>query len=331
MTKLSPYISRGVISTRQVYEHIMSMKTPWHEAEKLVQELAWRDYWQQVWLTKGDSIYTDIKNPQKPVTNYQIPKAVITASTGINALDSAIDDLYKTGYMHNHMRMYVASVCCNIAQSYWLEPSRWLYAYLLDGDIASNQLSWQWVAGTFSNKKYYANQDNINYFFRNSQKDTFLDIDYALFDNIEIPKTLCQTIPLELNYYLPEINNLPVLENENSLIYNYYNLDPSWHKEDQFQRILLLEPSKFKKHPVSSKCMNFALGLSQNIPNIKVYVGEFEELLNHLSPEKIYFKEHPLNYNYKGFIEPRDWLTTVNGYFPSFFSFWKKCKKELKQ
>jgi len=331
VTKLSPYISRGVISTRQVFEYILTIGTPWNEIEKLVQELAWRDYWQQVWIAKGDAIHTDLKNPQKQISNFQIPQAVIDASTGVDAVDTAIEALYKTGYMHNHMRMYVASICCNIAKSHWLGPSRWLYANLLDGDIASNQLSWQWVAGAFSNKKYYANQDNINHFFSSSQKETFLDIDYSLFDKIEIPKNLCQTIPLEENSHLPEFKNLPILENEDSLIYNYYNLDPSWHKEEKFQRILLLEPSIFKKHPVSSKCINFALGLSQNIPEIKIYVGEFKELLNQISSEKIHFKEHPLNANYKGVEEPRDWLTRVNGYFPSFFSFWKKCKKELIQ
>lgn len=102
-----------------------------------------------------------------------------------------------------------------------------------------------------------------------------------------------------------------------------------WHKDDNYQRILLLEPSKFKKHPVSNRCINFVLELSENIPNIKIVVNEFEELLNHMSIENIIFKEHPLNYNYKGREEPREWISSVKGYFPSFFSFWKKCKKEL--
>lgn len=54
VTKLSPYISRGVISTRYVYKYILSLEKPWHETEKLIQELAWRDYWQQVWIAKGE-------------------------------------------------------------------------------------------------------------------------------------------------------------------------------------------------------------------------------------------------------------------------------------
>ncbi|MDB4107447.1 deoxyribodipyrimidine photolyase [Bacteroidia bacterium] len=331
VTKLSPYISRGVISTRQVYDYILSLETPWHEAEKLIQELAWRDYWQHVWIAKGEAIHTDLKSLQSPVSNYEIPKAILNACTGIEVVDEAIKELYNTGYMHNHMRMYIASVCCNIAHCHWLEPAKWLYAHLLDGDSASNQLSWQWVAGTFSNKKYYANQDNINKFFRSEQKDTFLDVHYESFDKLDIPDILSETAPLEIDYLLPKVNDNSALKDQNSLIYNYYNIDPWWHKGEKFQRILLLEPSKFERNRVSSKCITFALELSKNIPDIKLFVGEFEELFEYIQTDKIRYKEHPLNSNYSGFEEPRDWLSSVDGYFPSFFSFWKKCKKELLQ
>ncbi len=115
------------------------------------------------------------------------------------------------------------------------------------------------------------------------------------------------------------------------MIYNYYNIDPFWHEGEDFQRILLLEPSKFGTKQVSSKCITFAKKLSKNIPDIKLYVGEFEELLKYIHPDKLRYKEHPLNSNYSGFEESREWLSSVNGYFPSFFSFWKKCKKELLQ
>ncbi|GAB3009774.1 hypothetical protein GCM10027284_30330 [Cyclobacterium sediminis] len=323
---MSPYISRGVISTRQVYEHIQGLAV---EDEKLIQELAWRDYWQQVWLAKGDAIHAELKHIQKPVSNFQVPKAIVEASTGINVVDKAIRALYETGYMHNHMRMYVASICCNMAHSHWLAPARWMYAHLLDGDIASNQLSWQWVAGAFSNKKYYANQENINQFFYSSQQGTFLDVPYESFGIMEMPEVLKETTSFEVAFCWPKRENVAVLENKPTLIYNYYNLDPEWHRRDNFQRILLLEPSHFDKYPVSHKCIDFVIGLAENIPSIQLYVGEFEELLAQIAPENIIYKEHPLNLHYQGHQEPREWLSTVTGYYPSFFSFWKKCKKEL--
>ena len=67
----------------------------------------------------------------------------------------------------------------------------------------------------------------------------------------------------------------------------------------------------------------------ENIPSIQIYVGEFKDLIkNHLVKE-VYYKEHPTNRHYQGVEEPRDWMFEVNGYYPSFFSFWKKCKKQL--
>ena len=329
VTYLSPYLSRGVISTRKVYEYIMTLGIPWKQSEKLIQELAWRDYWQQVWIAKDAGINTDLKSTQTQVSNHQIPKAIVQATTRITAIDEHIKSLYRTGYMHNHMRMYVASICCNIAHSHWLGPAKWMYAHLLDGDLASNHLSWQWVAGTFSIKKYFANQNNINKFFYSSQRNTFLDIEYDQLSKLETPKVLSDLVSFDLQ---TSLNNLhrPVLKKDTiTLVYNYYNLDPYWHQNKDLQRVLLLEPSFFKNNPVAKKCIDFMLDLSKNIKDVKVFAGEFNDLLRWLSPEKIIFKEHPLNRHYKGNKESRDWLCNISGYFPSFFAFWKKCKKEL--
>jgi deoxyribodipyrimidine photo-lyase len=71
------------------------------------------------------------------------------------------------------------------------------------------------------------------------------------------------------------------------------------------------------------------LSLLENIHNIKVFVGEFSDLLKHLKTDQIIYREHPLNKNYQGREEPREWMSSIKGYFPSFFAFWKKCKKEL--
>ena len=70
------------------------------------------------------------------------------------------------------------------------------------------------------------------------------------------------------------------------------------------------------------------LALTENIPGIQIHVGEFKEILAATSNEVI-FKEHPLNHSYLGTEDSRDWMFDVKGYFPSFFGFWKKCKKQL--
>ncbi len=271
-----------------------------------------------------------MKNTQSDVISHDIPKAIVEADTGIKVVDEAIESLYNNGYMHNHMRMYVASICCNIAKCHWLTPARWMYLHLLDGDLASNQLSWQWVAGAFSNKKYYANQGNINKFFNSNQSGTFLDVDYSVFPEMDIPKKLEEAVVFTSNLELPKIERPKLDKNKTTLIYNYYNLDPEWKKEEDRQRVLLLEPSVFKKFPLAKKNIQFILDLAANIDGIEVFIGEFHELESEIGIENIIYKEHPLNKHYKGAEEPRDWISSVTGYHSSFFSFWKKVKKEIR-
>jgi deoxyribodipyrimidine photo-lyase len=330
ITYLSPYISRGLISTKTVYEVIKNQGIAWYKAEKLIQELAWRDYWQQQWIALGNRINDDLRQAQQPVDNWSIPAAINHHQTGIDALDKAIESLYNSGYMHNHMRMYLASVTCNVAQSHWLQPAKWLFYHLLDGDWASNALSWQWVAGSNANKKYYCNQQNINRFFDSHQRGTFLDTSYEQLYTMEIPKALKETELERLYCALPDYKEISIDQTVPTLVYNYYNLDPYWKADMKANRILLLEPSFFGKYPISPKCMEFFLDLSQNIEGIQVYVGTFETLYDKVADGSVYYKEHPDNQHYEGIEDARTWLSSTTGFHRSFFSFWKKCKKELK-
>jgi deoxyribodipyrimidine photo-lyase len=326
---LSPYLSRGVISTRQVYAHLKSLDVENYKTQVLIKELAWRDYFQQVWLAKGEAVLSDMNQPQSSVLHHGIPKAIVDANTGIEAIDNAITELYATGYMHNHMRMYIASLCCNIAKCHWLQPARWLYSQLLDGDIASNHLSWQWIASSFSQKKYFANQDNINHFFYSTQKNTFLDVDYPALESMAVPAELSELSLEELPTHLPNIKSAAIQKNITTLVYNYYNLDPYWHQNEELQRILLLEPSHFKKYSVGKKNIEFALELAKNIDGIKIVVDEFETLKRELDTADVIYKEHPAFVHYSGTKEPREWMGEQIGYYPSFSSFWKNYKKTL--
>ncbi len=329
VTRLSPYISRGVISTRMIMDKILEQDLPYYAIEKFIQELAWRDYWQQVWIARGDAIDGDLKQPQQDVAHYQMPLAVDQATTGIDAIDAAIEELYRTGYMHNHMRMYVASVACNVGKAHWRVPAQWMYYHLLDGDWASNALSWQWVAGSNANKKYFANQDNINKYFYSEQKHSFLDRDYAELVQMPTPTVLQETLQQSLSCELAETRRPELDPQLPTLVYNYYNLDPAWRKDQPANRILLLEPSQFSILPVAAKNIDFILELADNIPGIQLFRGEFAELEALTQSSEIYYKEHPLNQHYRGHQDPRDWMFQVEGYYPSFFAFWKRCKKQI--
>ncbi|NBY29631.1 MAG: deoxyribodipyrimidine photolyase, partial [Sphingobacteriia bacterium] len=187
VTRLSPYLSRGVLSTSLVADSLVERGFSWEDCESLVKELAWRDYFQLVWKHQGDALDQDLRYPQVGVRHHRVPAALVRAETGIEALDAGVRELYRTGYMHNHLRMYTAALACNVGGSHWLQAARWMFYHLLDADWASNALSWQWVAGAFSTRKYFANQDNINKYALSCQKGTFLDVGYDVLGNLEVP------------------------------------------------------------------------------------------------------------------------------------------------
>ena len=334
VTYLSPYISRGVISTKQVKDIVLAKGYHSAAIEKFLQELAWREYFQRVWQAKGDELFKDLKQPQPDVLHDTMPTAIATAETGIAAIDKSIKEFYETGYLHNHVRMYVASITCNIGKAHWPAPAQWMYYHLLDGDLASNTCSWQWVAGAFSSKKYYCNQENINRYTHSFQQNTFLDAPTEILSQAPIPEALKATTNLNLTTPLPSLLKPVIDTTKPTLIYNSYNLDPLWRKDEDANRVLLLEPSHFQKHPVSEKVIEFIIARSRNSANVRIWVGEIGELgalykTSELGPLGIISKEHPAFIHYPGQKDAREWMYPgVTGYFGSFFSYWKKCEKQ---
>lgn len=330
VTYLSPYISRGVISTKEVLLAVLAKGYKLYQIESFVKELAWRDYFQRVGQHKD--LNQDIKQAQFPVAHYKIPDAITLAQTGILGIDEAIRQLYATGYMHNHCRMYTAMLCCNVGQAHWLQPAKWLYYHLLDADWASNSCSWQWVAGANSSKKYYANQENINKHTLTHQTQTFLDISYEALAVMDVPDVLKKKSAFNLKTKLPQPAAIKIDPQLPTYIYNYYNLDPTWQKEEKANRILLLEPSHFEAYPISENSIHFMLALGNNIPNLQLFVCEFSALKLLVEPSTIHYKEHPFNQHYTGISHDRTWMVSeVEGYFPSFFAYWKQIEKYLKK
>ena len=337
ITYLSPYISRGVISTKQVMDMVLKNGFSFFQSEKLIQELAWREYYQRVWQVKKEQIWDDLKQAQPDVSHHEILASLINSSTGIRVIDEQISQLYATGYIHNHIRMYVASIACNIGKAHWQKPAKWLYYHLLDGDIASNNCSWQWVAGSFSSKKYYCNQENINKYTNTFQAGSFLDNSYEEIAFMQVPDSLKPTASLQLHTILPE-TKLPTLNLFiPTLIYNSYNLDPAWRANENVNRVLLLEPTHFAANPVSTNVLNFILELSKNISEIQIFVGEITEISALYSEtgmdinKVIISKEHPAFDYYPGIKDQRDWMfPSVSGYYPSFFKFWQKCQQSIR-
>ena len=158
VTRLSPYITHGFISIPDLFDRLPELKL----SDKLAFEFGWREFFHHVWSREGDRILTDMR-PGLPGVRYtdELPDDVREGRTGLAVVDRAVHQLYATGYLHNHARMWLASYVVHLRKVHWRTGADWMYAHLLDGDLASNHLSWQWVAATFSRKPYLFNAENV--------------------------------------------------------------------------------------------------------------------------------------------------------------------------
>ncbi|GCL43465.1 MULTISPECIES: FAD-binding domain-containing protein [Nostocales] len=165
VTKLSAYIRHGVLSLGEIREYVLKRVDNPDDANKLIQELAWRDYWQRLYVKLEDRIW---QNQEEYKTGYlptdytaKLPEDITTGTTGLVCIDSFSQELRTTGYLHNHIRMWLAAYIIHWRRVEWQAGAKWFLQHLLDGDPASNNMSWQWVASTFSHKPYFFNRENL--------------------------------------------------------------------------------------------------------------------------------------------------------------------------
>jgi deoxyribodipyrimidine photo-lyase len=165
VTKLSPYIRYGVLSLREVRDHVWEQVNHTDDANKLINELGWRDYWQRLYVKLGDGIWKDQEEYKTGYTStdyaVNLPPDITQGTTGRVCIDSFSHQLRSTGYLHNHMRMWLAAYIVHWRRIRWQAGAKWFLQHLLDGDPASNNMSWQWVASTFSHKPYFFNRENL--------------------------------------------------------------------------------------------------------------------------------------------------------------------------
>ncbi len=165
VTRLSPFLRHGVLSLPEVRDYALGAVRYRREAEKLVKELAWRDYFQRVYWEIGSGIWKNREDWKTGVDENQrearLPDEIPGASTGLACIDAFAQELHETGYLHNHARMYISSYITHHRRVRWQAGAFWFLQHLLDGDPASNNLSWQWVGSTFSTKAYLFNRENL--------------------------------------------------------------------------------------------------------------------------------------------------------------------------
>ena len=328
-TQLSLYITRGILTLPQIKQSILNKYTK-ENCYKLIFELAWREYWQREWTIRGDSIFSDIKGPQENTESKLLPTAIFDASTSIKAIDVGIQQLYKTGYIDNHMRLWISGLTCNIAHTWWPQPAVWMYYHLLDGDPASNTLSWQWVAGTFSSKKYLPTQENINKYSKTEQFGSFLDQPYEVLSEIETPNIMNARMSLDLVWAAPITKELIIDPKKPTLLYHSFWLNADWHKDLDANRVIVLEKKWFAQHPVSAMVTESILAIASEIKGMQIYVGDIDRLKTLLGDD-VRYVNHPSLFNWPGSCEPMPVLfpQVVLKSFNSFMSYWKQSEKNL--
>ena len=165
VTRLSAYLRHGVLTLAEVRDEVLGNVANPRHASKLINEFAWRDYWQRLYVKLGEGIWQD-REPYKTgysPSQYQasLPADIPEGATTLACIDTFAHELRDTGYLHNHARMWFAAYVVHWRRVRWQAGARWFLEHLIDGDPASNNLSWQWVASTFASKAYIFNRENL--------------------------------------------------------------------------------------------------------------------------------------------------------------------------
>ena len=175
---LSPYITHGVISEFEIIKKSLS-KFSFSKNEKFIQEVLWRTYWKG-WLELRPNVWTDYLNELKKIReefkDNQSYLNAIKGKTNIECFNQWIIELKENNYLHNHARMWFASIWIFTLKLPWQLGAEFFMQHLYDGDPASNTLGWRWVAGVQTQGKHYlATEWNINKFTNNRFKNIKLN------------------------------------------------------------------------------------------------------------------------------------------------------------
>ncbi len=181
VSMLSPYVRHRILSEREVIAAVLEHHSA-EQADKFIQEVFWRTYWKG-WLQMRPKVWRDFlaerdADRERVEANSGLSRALAEAEsgrTGIECFDDWARELVSTGYLHNHVRMWFASIWIFTLKLPWALGADFFLRHLLDADPASNTLSWRWVAGIqTAGKTYLARADNIEKYTNGRYRPTGL-------------------------------------------------------------------------------------------------------------------------------------------------------------
>ena len=254
---LSPYITHGVINELELIDKSLK-KFSFAKNEKFIQEVLWRVYWKG-WLELRPNVWSDylieldkIKSEFKNKQNYL---DAIEGKTDIECFNKWIIELKENNYLHNHTRMWFASIWIFTLELPWQLGAEFFMQHLYDGDPASNTLGWRWVAGVQTQGKHYlASEWNINKFTNNRFKNMKLKENAT-------PIFSDKTYSINKNDFL----NSEILEDKTLLIFeNNMSFEISDFKDHKFKKILLVSNEANRTIRLSEKVLKFKANLLED-------------------------------------------------------------------
>ena len=292
-SRLSSAISSGIIKESDIIRSLNEYGVA--SSNKFLEEVFWRIYFRgyfethpSIWQSYKESLIAD---KQSKGVEYQ---NAIDANTGIECFDDWLRDLYKTGYLHNHTRMWFASIWIFTLKLPWELGCDLFMRYLSDADEASNILSWRWVAGLHTSKKpYVARASNIK---------KFTDKYYPINELNESPKALYEDlmhnfIPMNFNSKIPHRCSLLLIDNffdtdginlSNTKIDAFYVLDTSSFNKRAIDRILIESKVEIIEHiskkinlaPIFVSMSDMSILFGKPLVTSMLRTGEFKDFLD---------------------------------------------------
>ena len=257
---LSPYITHGIINELEVIDKSLK-KFSFQKNEKFIQEVLWRVYWKG-WLELRPNVWSDylmeLDNLRDEYKSNHGYLRAIEGKTDIECFNQWIIELKENNYLHNHARMWFASIWIFTLELPWQLGAEFFMKHLYDGDTASNTLGWRWVAGVQTQGKHYlASEWNIKKFTNNR------------FQNIKLnenapPKISGKSFPM----IKQEFNNPQNLEEKNLLIFeNNLSFEITDFKENRFKKIYI----------ISNRNENRSIKLSEKLVKFKSLLMKDQE------------------------------------------------------
>ena len=254
---LSPYITHGIINELEVINKSLK-KFSFAKNEKFIQEVLWRVYWKG-WLELRPDVWSDylieLDKIKKEFKNNQSYLDAIEGKTNVDCFNQWVIELKESNYLHNHTRMWFASIWIFTLELPWQLGAEFFMQHLYDGDAASNTLGWRWVAGIQTQGKHYlVSEWNINKFTNNRFKNIKLNENAKPISNDKIYSVINKSF-----------KNSEILEDKTLLIFeNNMTFELSDFKEHKFKKILLVSNNTDRTIKLSEKVLKFKANLLED-------------------------------------------------------------------